>query len=107
MPFKNSYVRKVIGEVNADIDLKIKVMGFVVDKSDVFIVVDDGKNKIKIFVEPEMMEKIDIHQFIAVYGTTIPTEDGFEIKADAIQDLTGLNLQFYKKMNELYKKWGC
>lgn len=107
MPFKSSYTRKSIGEVNADIDLKIKVMGFVVDKSDVFIVVDDGKNKVKIFVEPEMMEKVDIHQFIAVYGSTIPTEDGFEIKADAIQDLTGLNLQFYKKMNELYKKWGC
>ncbi|MEM4330375.1 MAG: hypothetical protein QXY64_04425, partial [Candidatus Bilamarchaeaceae archaeon] len=89
------------------IDFKVKVVGLVVDKTDSSIVIDDGKGKVKIFLEPEMIEKIDIHQLVAVFGTTIPSEKGFDLKADVIQDLTGLDLNLYKKVEELYKKWGA
>ncbi|MFH8080722.1 MAG: OB-fold nucleic acid binding domain-containing protein [Candidatus Aenigmatarchaeota archaeon] len=106
MPAKNQYFKKSLSEINPEIDLKVKIIGLVVDKSELSIIVDDGKDKVNIYIDPEMEEKIDIHQLVAVYGTVIPTEDGFEIKADVVQDLTGINLNFYKKMEELYKKWG-
>jgi len=107
VPYRNDYAKKNINEVNPDIDLKVKIIGLVVDKTDSSIVIDDGKDKVKAFLEPEMIDKIDIHQLVAVFGSTIPSEDGFELKADVVQDLTGLNLNLYKKVEELYKKWGC
>ena len=107
MPFKNHYEKRKIPEINPDMDLKVKILGFVVDKEDDTIVLDDGSGKIKVFVDmPGMIEKIEINQLVRVFGSTLPTEDGFEIKADAVQDLSNLNIKLYKKVEELYNKVG-
>jgi uncharacterized protein YdeI (BOF family) len=107
MPFKNHYVKRKIPEINPDADLKVKVLGFVVDKKDDTLMIDDGSGKVKVFVDiPSVMEKININQLVRVFGSTLPTEDGFEIKADVIQDLSNLNINLYKKVEELYNKMG-
>jgi len=106
VPFKKYYVKKAIDEINPEVDYKVKIIGLVVDKTDSSIVVDDGKNKAKVFLDPEWMERVDIHHLIAVFGSIIPSDEGIEIKADAVQDLTGLNLNLYKKVEELYKRQG-
>ena len=107
MPFRNHYEKRKIPEINPDVDLKVKILGFVVDKKDDTIVLDDGSGKIKVFVDmPDMMEKIEINRLVRVFGSTLPTEDGFEIKADAVQDLSNLNINLYKKVDELYNKVG-
>jgi len=107
MPFKNHYVKRKIPEINPDVDLKVKIMGFVVDKKDDTILLDDGSGKVRVFVDaPGMMEEIDINKLIRVFGSTLPTEDGFEIKADVVQDLSDLNIDLYKKVEELYNKMG-
>ncbi len=107
MRFRNDYIKKSIDEINPEVDLKVKIVGLVVDKTETSIVIDDGKSKARVFLEPEWMERVSIHQLIAVFGSTIPSDEGIELKADAIQDLTGLNLNLYKKVEELYKKWGA
>jgi len=107
MPFKNHYIKKIITEINPDTDLKVKLIGFVVDKKDDTVVLDDGSGKVNVFVDiPSMMEKINVNQAVRVFGSTLPTENGFEIKADLIQDLTNLNINLYKKVEELYKEMG-
>ncbi|MCX8178809.1 MAG: hypothetical protein N3D75_03200 [Candidatus Aenigmarchaeota archaeon] len=106
MPYKNTYALKRINEVDPDIDYKVKIIGLIVDKSDNSIILDDGKDKVKVYVEVDQSENLSIHQLVAVFGSTIPSEDGFELKADIVQDLTGLNLNLYKKVHELYKKLG-
>jgi len=107
MPFRNHYEKRKIPEINPDEDLKVKILGFVVDKKDDTIVLDDGSGKIKVFVDiPGIMESIEINKLIRVFGSTLPTEDGFEIKADAVQDLSNLNINLYKKVEELYNKMG-
>ena len=107
MPFKNHYVKRKIPEINPDTDLKVKVLGFVVDKKDDTLMIDDGSGKVKVFVDiPNVMEKINVNQLVRVFGSTLPTEDGFEIKADVIQDLSNLNINLYKKVEELYNKMG-
>ncbi len=107
MPFKNHYVKRKIPEINPNIDLKVKILGFVVDKKDDTILLDDGSGKVKIFVDmPGIMEKININQLLRVFGSTLPIDNGFEIKADVVQDLSGLNIDLYKKVEELYNKMG-
>jgi len=105
MPFRNHYIKRNIPEINSEVDLKIKVLGFVVDKKENTFVIDDGSGKVKVFIdEASLLDNININQLIRVFGSTLPTEDGFEIKADAIQDLSNLNINLYKKVEELYNK---
>ncbi len=107
MPFRNHYEKRKIPDINPDVDLKVKILGFVVDKKDDTIIIDDGGGKVKIYEDvPGMMEGINVNQLIRVFGSTVPTEDGCEIKADAIQDLSNLNIDLYKKVEELYNKMG-
>jgi len=107
MPFKNHYPNKIVSEINPDIDLKVKLTGIVVDKKGDTIVLDDGSGKVSVFIDsPDFMEKVSINQMIRVFGSTLPTDTGFEVKADFIQDLTNLNINLYKKVEELYKEMG-
>jgi uncharacterized protein YdeI (BOF family) len=107
MPFRDHYAKRKIAEINPEVDLRVKIMGTVVDKKDDTMVVDDGNGKIKIFVDtPTMIEKININQLVRVFGSTLPTDEGFEIKTDAIQDLSNLNINLYKRVEELYNKLG-
>lgn len=107
MFYKNYYPKKKIEEVNPEVDLKVKLVGFVVDKKDNTIVLDDGSGKVKVWIDtPESMENLSINQLVRVFGSILSTENGFELKADAIQDLSGLDINLYKKVEELYNKMG-
>ncbi len=107
MPYKDHYVKRKIEEINPETDSKIKIMGFVVDKKDDTLILDDGSKKAKVFVDNiAIVEKMNINQLIRVFGSTLPTDEGFEIKADAVQDLSNLNINLYKKVEELYNKMG-
>ena len=107
MPYKDHYVKKKIEEINPETDLKIKLLGFVVDKKDDTFILDDGSKKVKVFVDnPAIVEKMNINQLIRIFGSTLPTDEGFEIKADVVQDLSNLNINLYKKVDELYNKMG-
>jgi len=107
MPYKDHYIKKKIEEINPETDLKVKIMGFVVDKKEDTFVLDDGSKKIKVFMDnPVIVEKINVNQLVRVFGSTLPTEDGFEIKADVVQDLSNLNIDLYKKVEGLYNKMG-
>ena len=107
MPYKDHYVKKKIEEINPETDLKINIMGFVVDKKEDTFVLDDGSKKIKVFMDnPVIAEKINVNQLVRVFGSTLPTDEGFEIKADVVQDLSNLNIDLYKKVEGLYNKMG-
>ena len=107
MPYKDHYVKKKIEEINPETDLKVKILGFVVDKKEDTFVLDDGSKKIKVFMDnPIMVEKVNVNQLVRVFGSTLPTDEGFEIKADVVQDLSNLNIDLYKKVEGLYNKMG-
>ena len=84
MPFRNHYVKRKIPKINPEVDLKVKILGFVVDKKENTLMVDDGSGKVSVFVdEASLLESVNINQLIRVFGSTLPTEDGFEIMVDA------------------------
>lgn len=105
MPYQTHYLKKKISDINPEVDLRVKVLGFIVDKKGDTIVIDDGSGKIKAFVDtPTIMERIDINRLVRIFGSVLPTEDGFEVKADIVQDLSDLDINLYKKVDELYNK---
>jgi RNase P/RNase MRP subunit p29 len=107
MPYKDHYVKRKIEDINPETDLKVKIMGFVVDKKDDTVILDDGSKKAKVFVDNiTIVEKMNINQLVRIFGSTLPTDEGFEIKADVVQDLSNLNINLYKRVEELYNKMG-
>ncbi len=107
MPNQNHYNKRKISEINPENDFKVKVIGIIVDKKDDTILIDDGSAKIQVFVNlPNIIDTINLNQLIRVFGSVMPTDEGFELKADIVQDLSDLNVNLYKKVDELYNKMG-
>lgn len=107
MAYATSYLKKEIIEINPSVDYKVKIVGIVVDKKQDTIMVDDGTGKVKVFIDlPVMIERVDVNQLVAIFGSTLPLENGFDIRADIIRDLSGLDINIYKKVDELYKRLG-
>jgi len=105
--YKNHYEKKKIIEINPETDSKVKIMGFVVDKKEDTLILDDGSGKVRVFFDlPSVTERIEINQLIRIFGSVVPTENGFDVKADIIQDLSGLDINLYKKVEELYNRMG-
>jgi len=104
MDFKNHYTEKRIIDLD-EMDSKVRIMGFLVDKKENTIVLDDGSGKIKIFTDAtNVIDNLNINQFIRIFGSIIPVENDIEIRADIVQDLSGLNIDLFKKTKELYNK---
>jgi len=104
----NHYPNKKISEINPENDFKVRVMGFLVDKKGDTLVIDDGSGKIQIFVDkPDIIsEKLELNQLIRVFGSIVPIDEGFEIKADIIHKMSNFDINLYKKTEELYNRVG-
>ena len=104
MDFKNHYIEKKISDLD-EMDSKVRIMGFLVDKKENTIVLDDGSGKIKIFTDAtNIIDNLNINQFVRIFGSIIPVENDIELRADIIQDLSGFNIDLFKKTKELYNK---
>ena len=107
MAFTNNYSKRKITDINPASDYKVKIFGLVIDKRQDAIMVDDGTGKVKVFVDlPVTLQKISVNQFVAVFGSALSLENGFDIRADIIQDMTGLDINIYKKVDDLYRSLG-
>lgn len=82
-------------------DVRVRLLGTVIDKKDNIIVIDDGTGKINVTFEEPV--KFETNQLVRVLGRVIPMEEGFEIQGEVIQDMKGVDLDLYKKVNELEK----
>lgn len=107
MPFPNNYVQKKISDINPLVDSKLKILGFVVDKKEDTVVLDDGSGKIRVVIDiPGLIEKAGVDKLVRVFGSLVPVEgNNSEIRAEIVQDLSGLDINLYKTTNELYNKY--
>jgi len=106
MAFNNSYPEKKINEITSN-DTKLRVLGFIVDKNDDALIIDDGTGKMRIFVESkELIDNFDINQLVRVFGNLIAIDQDVELRSDIIQDMSNFDLELHKKTIELYDKLG-
>jgi len=77
-------------------DIRVRVMGTVIDKQGNKLVIDDSTGKIEaVFEEPVNTE---LNKMVRVFGRVIPIEDGFELQGEIIQDMSQLDLELHKKL---------
>ena len=89
-----------ISELKSNVG-KVAILGRVIDSSSGSMVIDDDSGKVEVVVTSEMVaaakEKI-VRVFYSV-------AEG-KLKADVVQDISGLDMDLFNKMQELYEKVG-
>ena len=91
-------VEKSIIDIKPD-DLRVRLLGTVVDSKETNLVLDDGTGKININFEESV--NTEPGKFVRVFGRVVPLESGFDIHGELIQDMTDLDMDLLKKVRNL------
>jgi len=80
-------------------DMRVRIIGTVIDKADDRIVIDDGSGKINIGFDAPV--DLEINQIVRVFGRVIPIENGFELQGEIAQDMSKLDISLYEKIQRI------
>ncbi|MGC8812160.1 MAG: hypothetical protein ACP5O8_01055 [Candidatus Aenigmatarchaeota archaeon] len=92
------YKPRRISEVSLKKDSKVAIVGKVLDQLENSFILDDGTGKVEIFFEGELRKNQVVRAFCSVVEN--------QLKADIVQSLNGLDLEHFRKIEEMYKKVG-
>lgn len=86
-------------------DEQVLIVGFVVDKEESMLSVDDGSGQIDVlFEDPGLFVDVEVGDQVRIFGTPLSIGESHEIHAEIIQDLNDLDLDLYSKvMHEVRK----
>ncbi len=79
-------------------DIRVSLLGTIVDKKEETIILDDGTGKIAARFEGPV--KLPPNCLVRVMGRVVPIEGGFELQGEIIQDMSGLNMELHRKVRE-------
>ncbi|MBS3108460.1 hypothetical protein J4409_01170 [Candidatus Woesearchaeota archaeon] len=96
----DTYSEKLIKDVNEN-DKKVAISGVIISKEENSVVIDDGSSKIAIFFD---QMNVPDAKYVRVFGRVIPYQEGLQVQADIIQDLSNINYELYKKMIGMMKE---
>jgi len=89
-----------INELN-DTDYRVRVIGTVVSVSSDEQILDDGTGTINVRTD----QKLEMGTLIRAIGRIFRKDDStFELNAEIIQDMKGLDIELFNKVRELQKK---
>jgi len=89
------YKPRKISEISKT-DSKIAIVGMVSSSDENSFILEDDSGKVEVFSEEEMEKDKTVRVFCSLV-------EG-KLKADIIQDLKGLDLNLFKKVEELYRR---
>lgn len=85
----------------SDTDYRVRVIGTVVSISLDEQILDDGTGTINVRTD----NKLEMGTLIRAIGRIFRKDDGtFELNAEIIQDMKGLDIELFNKVRELQKK---
>ncbi len=106
MQFQNiSAVERKISEINPEADSKVRVIGTVISKAENSFILDDGKGTVQVFADTKVLEAIAENKVIRVIGRVSPNEKSFDIRAEIIHDMAGLNTKIHDTVQKLWKEY--
>src|SRR3972149_6547809 len=90
-----SAVPRKIAEINPEKDIRVSILGRIIEKSNGVLVVDEGSGTAEVITEEPSAE---INDIVRIFCRVLPLENGFELRAEIIQVMNSLNMDFYKKV---------
>jgi hypothetical protein len=94
-------LEKRIADIQPEADVRVRLLGTVIDSSLNSVVLDDGSGKIEIYFEDQ--PNVRNGQLVRVITRILPLIDGFECKGEVLQNLDDFNLDLYKKTKEIVR----
>ena len=95
-------IEKKIEDIQPEADVRVRLMGTVIDVAPNSIVVDDGSGKIDISFERDPL--VNQGQLVRVIARVLPLIDGFQCRGEAVQVLDNFNIDLYNKAKEIAKR---
>ncbi len=89
-------VPRKISEINPEKDIRVRVIGHIIDKSEGVLVVDDGSSKIEIITD--QFDAFDVDDAVRLFCRVLPLESGYELRAEIIQKINNLDMDLYRKV---------
>lgn len=92
---------KDIEEIDPQRDIRVRIVGTVIDQDEESVTIDDGTGSAEVFMTEEEVEDIEENQRIRVLGRVLPTPEGFEVQAEAVQDFSGVSSELYDRVKKV------
>ncbi len=91
---------KLVSEIQQN-DIRVRILGTVIDRNESSIFVDDGSGRLEILTEGQ---NPDIGKMVRVVTRILPLTGGFEARAECMQDMAGFDVELYRRAREVAKK---
>ena len=99
------YMPRTVSQIEKN-DSKVSVVGKVAETKESSFVLEDDSGKIEVFTQLEGTQRIEASVAEGDIVRAFCTIIGTQLKVDVIQSLKGLDLEQFKKIEELYNKAG-
>lgn len=99
---RNPAVEKLISEIDPEKDIRVRVIGTLVEKNEdsSSVVLDDGSSSLSVIIPSDsMLASIEVGKRVRIIGTLIPLGDDFELKAEIISDFSELDYDLFLKVH--------
>ncbi len=87
-----------IAEINPESDIRVRLLGKIMDKKNDSFIIEDESGKAEIIAE-DMEISFNKEDLVRVFARVLPLEDSFELRAELIQDMNKLDMDLYKKFH--------
>ena len=85
---------KKINDINPEKDVRIRLLGRVIDKADGTIVLDDGSSTTTVVTDGIC----EVNDIVCIFARVLPLEDGYELRGEIVQNVNNLDMELYKKI---------
>lgn len=94
-------VPKDIEEIDPERDVRVRVLGTVIETRDDSIMLDDGSGTVEVFLDEEHLDSVSDGQRIRVLGRVLPAPDSFEIQGEIVQDMSDIDMDAYNTVKNI------
>ncbi|MBI2579030.1 MAG: replication protein RepA [Candidatus Aenigmarchaeota archaeon] len=85
-----------ITEINPEKDIRVRIFGRVLDKSDGTLIVDDGSSSAEIVVDNS--ETVRAGDVVRIFARVLPLETGYELRGEVIQIMNDMDTALLRKI---------
>jgi len=89
---------KKIPDIDMERDIRVRLLGKVVEKTDDGIMLSDGFSNARILISKEIADGLNLDDQIRVFARVLITETGPEFRAEIIQDMHVADMELYQKV---------
>jgi RNase P/RNase MRP subunit p29 len=86
-----------ISDINPEKDVRVRLLGRIAEKSESTFIIEDESGRAEV-VADDMKLEFNKDDTVRVFARVLPLEEGFELRAEIIQNMNELDMDLYKKI---------